>query len=433
MSDRRRRLLPRTKRVRVALVVLVLLLVGARARRLPLRAQPHRQHLPPARALRAAADPHAAQGETRAPDRFSWPIYGYTKNHTRFFPAPERVRPPFKRLWVHNEHALLEFPPVIYGDHIFQLADNAVLSAINKHTGHTLLDASRSGSCSASTPAVDRQHRLRHRAHDRQQRGARAHRRAQRQATGAIRWSRGAAQPERVLAAGRPRPRLLRLPERHRLRAQRPQRAASSGPTTPPAPSRPAPPCSGGVLYFGDYSGHVQAISEQHRAPPVDQRAPKARCSAAAPSTRPPPSSTGASTSATPTGASTPTTPPAASSTGPCRPAPTSTPPPPSPTPPASGRRSTSAPTTAPSTRSTPAPGASAGSYNAARAHLRVGHDHRAHRLLRRPRPAPHLRPRHLHRPRPLQMDTGAFDPVISDGTDIYLTGYTGLYGLAPR
>ncbi len=29
-------------------------------------------------------------------------------------------------------------------------------------------------------------------------------------------------------------------------------------------------------------------------------------------------------------------------------------------------------------------------------------------------------------------MDTGSFDPVISDGHDIYLTGYTGLYALAP-
>jgi hypothetical protein len=27
---------------------------------------------------------------------------------------------------------------------------------------------------------------------------------------------------------------------------------------------------------------------------------------------------------------------------------------------------------------------------------------------------------------------TGAFDPVISDGTDVYLTGDTGLYGLEP-
>jgi outer membrane protein assembly factor BamB len=31
------------------------------------------------------------------------------------------------------------------------------------------------------------------------------------------------------------------------------------------------------------------------------------------------------------------------------------------------------------------------------------------------------------------EMGTGSFDPVISDGQDIYLTGYTGLYGLAPR
>ena len=38
----------------------------------------------------------------KGPEPFSWPFYGYTQNHTRFFPAPETVRPPFKRLWVHN-------------------------------------------------------------------------------------------------------------------------------------------------------------------------------------------------------------------------------------------------------------------------------------------------------------------------------------------
>jgi outer membrane protein assembly factor BamB len=31
------------------------------------------------------------------------------------------------------------------------------------------------------------------------------------------------------------------------------------------------------------------------------------------------------------------------------------------------------------------------------------------------------------------EKNTGAFDPVISDGKDIYLTGYTSLYALAPR
>ena len=33
----------------------------------------------------------------RGPDRFSWPLYGYNKIHTRFFPAPASVRPPFTR------------------------------------------------------------------------------------------------------------------------------------------------------------------------------------------------------------------------------------------------------------------------------------------------------------------------------------------------
>jgi len=31
------------------------------------------------------------------------------------------------------------------------------------------------------------------------------------------------------------------------------------------------------------------------------------------------------------------------------------------------------------------------------------------------------------------ELDTGSFDPVISDGKNIYLTGLTGLYAFAPR
>jgi len=30
------------------------------------------------------------------------------------------------------------------------------------------------------------------------------------------------------------------------------------------------------------------------------------------------------------------------------------------------------------------------------------------------------------------EMDTGAFDPAVSDGHDIYLTGYSGLFGMEP-
>ena len=158
----------------------------------------------------------------RGPDRFAWPLYGYNKNHTRFFPAPASVRPPFRGLWVRNSHALLEFPPVIYGDHIFQLADNAVLVALDKHTGHVFWKR-KLGALSASSPAVNASTvyatvlssgnssapgtRVRAQLQDRPDALAPRH-----------------LEPQRVLPPARRRTRLLRLPERHRLRAQRAQR-----------------------------------------------------------------------------------------------------------------------------------------------------------------------------------------------------------------
>jgi outer membrane protein assembly factor BamB len=86
-------------------------------------------------------------------DRFSWPLYGYKRDHTRYFPAPARLHPPFKQVWAHDFGALLEFPPVMRGDHMFQLGDDAVLRAIDKHTGH-LIWQQKLGELSASSPAV---------------------------------------------------------------------------------------------------------------------------------------------------------------------------------------------------------------------------------------------------------------------------------------
>ncbi len=45
------------------------------------------------------------------PERVDWPLYGYTKNHTRYFPASPRLFPPYKVAWIHGGSALLEFPP----------------------------------------------------------------------------------------------------------------------------------------------------------------------------------------------------------------------------------------------------------------------------------------------------------------------------------
>jgi PQQ-like domain len=105
----------------------------------------------PPRHQPAATPPPPAPHPVEA--SFYWPFYGYTKSRSRFFPAAAKVRPPFKQLWVHHGSSLLEFPPVIANKRIFQLADNGILSATNKDSGHDFWWR-RIGAASASTPAV---------------------------------------------------------------------------------------------------------------------------------------------------------------------------------------------------------------------------------------------------------------------------------------
>jgi outer membrane protein assembly factor BamB len=197
---------------------------------------------------------------THGPERFAWPLYGYTKNHTRFFPAPARVHPPFRRLWVYNSHSLLEFPPVMYGEHIFQLADNAVLSAIDKRTGRTFWTRTL-GRLSASSPAVTAStvyvtilssgHPLspgRVVALDSN--------------TGAIRWFRSLPSPSEsspLLDHGK----LFFGSQSGIVYALNASDGRVLWTYHAAGAVKASPTLSGGVLYFGDYSGHVQAISEQ--------------------------------------------------------------------------------------------------------------------------------------------------------------------------
>jgi outer membrane protein assembly factor BamB len=193
-------------------------------------------------------------------DRSAWPIYGYTKNHTRFFPAAANLRPPFKRLWIHGGSGLLEFPPVIYGDRIFQLADNGLLSAINKHTGHNFWARSL-GVLSASSPAVightvyvtllSRGHYVK---------GGRIvaldfH-------TGAIHWSRNlpsASESSPLFDHGV----IYFGSQNGTVYALRASNGSVVWTYHASGAVKASPTLQGGVLYFGDYSGHLQAISER--------------------------------------------------------------------------------------------------------------------------------------------------------------------------
>jgi len=258
VNDPRRRLLPRSRRARLGLLgLLVVLAAGVvlagylyERNRTGSIYHPHARFIPePAPTL-----------PTRGAERFAWPIYGYTKEHTRFFPAASTVHPPFKRVWVRNAHSLLEFPPVIYGDRIFQLADDANLTAINKHTGHSYWTVAL-GKLSASSPAVTSNTVyctiLESGHHSRPGRIV-----ALNSKTGAVRWFRSLpskSESSPLLDHGR----LYFGTQNGTVYALNARNGHVLWTYTASGSVKASPTLSDGMLYFGDYSGHVQAISER--------------------------------------------------------------------------------------------------------------------------------------------------------------------------
>ncbi len=195
----------------------------------------------------------------KGPTPFTWPFYGYTQNHTRFFPAPETVRPPFRKLWVHNAGSLLEFPPVIYGDRIYQLADDAELIALDTKTGHTVW-THRLGELSASTPAVT-SNTVYVTLLNGGRSGAPGRVVAVSAQTGAIRWSRrlpSASESSPMLDHGR----LFFGSQNGTVYALNDRTGGVIWTYHAAGSVKASPSLSGGVLYFGDYGGQVQAISE---------------------------------------------------------------------------------------------------------------------------------------------------------------------------
>jgi outer membrane protein assembly factor BamB len=194
---------------------------------------------------------------TRGPDRFAWPLYGYTKNHTRFFPAQASLRPPFHKVWAHNFNTLLEFPPVIYGNHIFQLGDNGVLVAVDKYTGKTFWARSL-GTLSASTPAVNSS--TVYVTLLGSGGGGRIY--ALNSKDGKTRWWRALSSPSESspLLDG---DKLFFGSQSGLVYALNARNGSVLWTYHAGGSVKASPTLSGGVLYFGDYSGHLQAVSEQ--------------------------------------------------------------------------------------------------------------------------------------------------------------------------
>jgi len=192
---------------------------------------------------------------------FAWPLYGYDKGHTRFFPAPSYVHAPFRRLWVHVGHALLEFPPVIYGEVIYQLADSAVLNAFDKRTGH-LLWSRRLGQLSASAPAVTSNTvyvTILYSGHPHSPGRVIA----LNSADGEVRWWRAlssGSESSPLLDDGR----VFFGTQNGTVYALDDRDGSLVWTYHAHDAVKASPTLSGGILYFGDYSGRLQAVSERN-------------------------------------------------------------------------------------------------------------------------------------------------------------------------
>jgi outer membrane protein assembly factor BamB len=66
---------------------------------------------------------------------FVWGTYGYSKDRRRYLPASLSLRPPFWRVWTYPGSVLLEFPPAMAEGKLFVLKNNGALHAIDKKTG----------------------------------------------------------------------------------------------------------------------------------------------------------------------------------------------------------------------------------------------------------------------------------------------------------
>src|SRR5215207_8866773 len=111
-QERKRRL----RRIVLVLGIALLALVGAAAAYVVTREEGDVSNPDvefrdePAATPDSEQEPEEAGGKKTAPvDRFIWSHYGYTRDRRRYLPLKKPLRPPFKEIWQHQGNVLLEF------------------------------------------------------------------------------------------------------------------------------------------------------------------------------------------------------------------------------------------------------------------------------------------------------------------------------------
>ena len=149
---------PKLRRVLIAIGVLVVLL-GVLAAFVILHSPGNVSHPNLSFTNPTTAPSPPPKVKPKAIANFSWPVYGYNPARTRDFDAPSSLAPPFHVGWRFDDHALLEFPPVIYGNALFVLDDDGAARSINTASGHVNW-FEKVGTLAAASPGVAVRQRL---------------------------------------------------------------------------------------------------------------------------------------------------------------------------------------------------------------------------------------------------------------------------------
>jgi outer membrane protein assembly factor BamB len=153
-----RRLWREHRRVAFALIAVVILAVAAVVVGYEVLKRPADIHNEAAiRHFKPEEPKEAPQPVHGSPKTVNWPMYGLNPQRTRYLPA-RGIKPPFRKLWRYTEHPLLEFPPIYVGGTLYAVNNSGFAFALDAKTGKKLWER-RIGRLNASSPTYYK-HRL---------------------------------------------------------------------------------------------------------------------------------------------------------------------------------------------------------------------------------------------------------------------------------
>jgi outer membrane protein assembly factor BamB len=133
--------------------VVVLLIAAGGAVAFVLAHSPHNVSHPNVEFQVTTTTTTTAPKKKAAVDNFVWPWYGYDPGRTRAFTAGNVPEPPFHVGWRFQDYALLEFPPVIYGNGLYVMDDDGSAKELDGKTGHKVWET-KVGTLAAASPAL---------------------------------------------------------------------------------------------------------------------------------------------------------------------------------------------------------------------------------------------------------------------------------------